>query len=394
MEKKEFYRKKITEKKCCVIIPTYNNCKTLDTVISGVLAYTQQIIVVNDGSTDDTENILKKHKNIDIISYSENKGKGYALRKGFDFARKKGYNYAITIDSDGQHFVDDIPVFLDKLQKEPDAIIVGARNMIQESVPRKSSFGNKLSNFWFKFETGINLPDTQSGFRLYPLKPIENIKFFTKKFEFEIEVMVRAAWKGIKLISVPVRVYYAPKQKRISHFRPINDFLRVSLLNICLVFIAVIYIKPFQFLKILNRKNIKDFIDKHTLLSNESNIKITLAVMLGLFMGVAPIWGFQLITAVALAFIFKLNKLIVFVVANISVPPIIPVIIYFSYKIGGIILGNNAGVLEYSSAIDIEFIKNNILQYIAGSLCLGIILSSCLGLITYLSLMIFRKKKL
>ena len=264
--------------------------------------------------------------------------------------------------------------------------------MLQESVPRKSSFGNKLSNFWFKFETGIKLPDTQSGFRLYPLKLIENIKFFTKKFEFEIEVMVRAAWKGIKLISVPVRVYYAPKQKRISHFRPINDFIRISLLNTCLVFIAVLYIKPFQFLKILNRKNIKNFIAQHILLSNESNIKITLAVMLGLFMGVAPIWGFQLITAVALAFIFKLNKLIVFVVANISVPPVIPVIIYFSYKIGGIVLGNNAGVLEYSSAIDIEFIKNNILQYIAGSLCLGIILSSCLGLITYISLMIFRKK--
>ena len=78
MENKEFYKNIFAEKKCCIIIPTYNNCKTLAPVIRGVLAYTQQIIVVNDGSTDDTENILKKHKNIDIISYSKNKGKGYA----------------------------------------------------------------------------------------------------------------------------------------------------------------------------------------------------------------------------------------------------------------------------------------------------------------------------
>jgi glycosyltransferase involved in cell wall biosynthesis len=238
----------------CVIIPTYNNAATLTGVIEDVAAFTQQIIVVNDGSTDETLGILKSFPYLQIISYEQNVGKGWALRKGFVYATEKGYHFAITIDSDGQHFAKDLPKFLEKLEENQQAIVIGARNMEQASVPGKSSFGHKFSNFWFWVETGIKAPDTQSGYRLYPLLLLKNIQFYTKKFEFEIEVLVVSAWKGVKIDSVPVSVFYAPKASRITHFRPFQDFSRISVLNTFLVIWAFLYIKPRDFIRQITKK--------------------------------------------------------------------------------------------------------------------------------------------
>ena len=192
---------------------------------------------------------------INLVSYPKNKGKGYALRTGFRHAVKSGYDYAITIDSDGQHFADDLHKFLTKLEDHPAAIIIGARNMDQASVPGKSSFGHKFSNFWFWVETGLTMSDTQSGYRLYPVKLLNKTNFITRKFEFEIEVLVMSAWRGIEITEVPVRVYYADKENRVSHFRPFKDFTRISILNTFLVTIALLYIKPRDFFRGLKKKN-------------------------------------------------------------------------------------------------------------------------------------------
>ena len=183
---KELLIKKINSLNICVLIPTYNNERTLKRVIDGVLQYTNNIIIVNDGSTDSTAQILSSYSQLEQIDLPVNKGKGNALRQGFKKARDLDYEYAITIDSDGQHFPEDIQVFVEALEtsENKNLLLIGARNMEQEGVPGKSSFGNKFSNFWFWFETGIKLTDTQSGFRLYPLKALENIKFYTNKFEF------------------------------------------------------------------------------------------------------------------------------------------------------------------------------------------------------------------
>lgn len=386
------YNEIFEQKQCCVIIPTYNNEKTLAAVINGVLDYTNQVIVVNDGSTDSTSHILSAFTNVDIVSYTKNKGKGFALRKGLRFAWEKGYKYAITIDSDGQHYVTDLPKFLEKLDESPNAIIIGSRNMDQSSVPGKSSFGHKFSNFWFRFETGINAPDTQSGFRLYPLEPLHKMTFFTRKYEFEIEVIVRAAWKGVEVTSVPIQVYYAPKETRVSHFRPFRDFTRVSILNTILVFYALLIVKPFKFVRSLNKKNIKEFYQKQILQSEEPNSKIAFAIMLGLFMGVAPVWGYQMLIAFGLAHLLKLNKVLVIVASNISIPPMIPIILFASFKTGGLFIEANKLTLHYSSGINFEMIKDNLLQYLIGSLAFGVILAITMGLISYILLSLFRKK--
>jgi glycosyltransferase involved in cell wall biosynthesis len=233
----------------CVIIPTFNNAATLAGVIRDVQAITPNIIVVNDGSTDDTASIAEAFPGIDWLGYTPNRGKGWALRKGFDRARHLGYRYAISIDSDGQHYARDLPVFIAAIRNNPDALVIGARNMDQASVPGGSSFGNRFSNFWFTLETGIHSPDTQSGYRLYPLEPLRKIRFVTRKYEFEIEVIVRAAWRGIPILSVPVSVYYPPAEERVTHFRPFKDFTRISVLNSVLVLLTFLYVKPMRLFK-------------------------------------------------------------------------------------------------------------------------------------------------
>ncbi len=248
------YHELFRQRKICVLIPTYNNAGTLASVVGDVLRYTDQIIVVNDGSTDETAKIIESLP-VTSVRILKNAGKGYALRKGFAKAVESGYEYAITIDSDGQHFADDLPAFLDALEHNRRAIIIGARNMEQAGVPGKSSFGNRFSNFWFWVETGYRMSDTQSGYRLYPVGALDGMLFFTRKYEFEIEVLVRAAWKGIAITEVPVKVFYAEKEKRVSHFRPVRDFTRISILNTFLVLAAFFYIKPRDFIRSFKKKS-------------------------------------------------------------------------------------------------------------------------------------------
>lgn len=248
------YKEEFDANKCCVIIPTYNNSASLAKVINKVLDYTHNLIVVNDGSTDNTQSILNQFAQIQSIGYKKNRGKGYALKYAFKHALQLGYEYAISLDSDGQHNPANLPKFLEVLENNPKAIVIGGRNMQQSNVPNKSSFGNKFSNFWIKLETGYKLPDTQSGYRLYPIKHLQGIRFFTNKFEFEVEVLTRSAWRGIELVCIPIDVYYPPKNERVSHFRPFKDFTRISLLNTYLVTLTMLVHLPKRIFKKIKKK--------------------------------------------------------------------------------------------------------------------------------------------
>lgn len=393
MDANKRYQDLSQEWKCCVIIPTYNNSDTLQNVIQAVLKYTSQVIVVNDGSTDKTKKILENFKDIriDVVGYNRNKGKGYALKRGFLRALDLGYEYAITIDSDGQHLPSDLPVFLDMLPKGNGTIFVGERRMPGENVPAKNTFANKFSNFWFKLYTGKKIPDTQCGFRLYPLKKLQHLKFYSKKYEFEIEVLVRSSWNGIEIDSVPIDVYYPPPENRVTHFRPIRDFSRISVLNTILFFVAFFYIKPFKLIREFKRKGFKRSVQELFLTPSDSNLKLALSVVLGIFCGILPIWGWQLAVAIFLAYVLKMNKMIVITTANISIPPMIPFVLYFSYKTGGIVLGNGSQELKFSANIDFEMVMTNLYQYVIGSLVFGALLSLFLGGVAFIGLSFFRR---
>lgn len=381
----------IAKHKICVIIPTYNNCKTLEKVIQGVKAFCPNIIVVNDGSTDDTSAILARIGSLEIIEIPSNKGKGNALRNGFKRAIELGYKHAITIDSDGQYFPEDLPLFFEKIDEQPNSLIMGARDMTQAEVPGKSSFGNKFSNFWYFVETGIKLPDTQTGFRSYPLESIQKLRFFTTKFEFEIEAIVKLAWKGVSVISIPVKVIYN-YEERVSHFRPFKDFTRISFLNTYFFILTLIYYLPLRIIRKIRKKGLWNILKTEWQKDSENDFKRSLSVGVGVMMGIFPAWGFQTLLAALFAFVFKLNKIIVVAASAISLSPLIPFILYGSYLFGGFFMSSEIELNGWKD-FSIEAINLNFLQYFVGALILSVLIGFLTFLSTFLILKVLKKKR-
>ena len=239
-------KRRLRARGICVVIPTYNNDGTIGQVVGDTLRYCSDVIVVNDGSTDSTSEILSKIEDITVVSYSANRGKGYALKRGFKKALEKGFAYAITLDGDGQHYPDDIERFLKANQDHPGALILGKRQLEGADRSKGSNFANKFSNFWFYVQTGKKMEDTQTGFRLYPLHKLYGLSLLTSRYEAELELLVLASWHGVELISIPIKVYYPSRAERVSHFRPGRDFARISVLNTLLCFLAVVYGLPLR----------------------------------------------------------------------------------------------------------------------------------------------------
>ena len=385
-------KEKLDELNIVIVVPTYNNAKTIGGVLSDIKQYANHIIVVNDGSTDDTAQILSEIEGIKIITHQRNSGKGTALKNGLCKAKDDGYRYAITIDSDGQHFATDIPTFVKEIEATPDTLLVGGRNIQADNMPGKNTFANKFSNFWFKLETGVKLPDTQSGYRLYPLQLMNVQKwYYTAKYEFELEALVFASWGGVEVRNIPINVYYPPEGERVSHFRPWRDFTRISILNTILVLIALLWIYPRNFCRKLTKENIKLFINNNITHSPDSNLRITAAVMLGIFMGIVPVWGYQMLIAFAIAHMLKLNKVITLVASNISIPPMIPFLIYGSYFTGCKIL--QVPIELTLSNITLESVKNSLIPYVVGSVIFAALCSVAVGLVVFGLLAVFRRKK-
>jgi len=361
----------------CVIVPTYNNERTLARVLGEVLEYASDVIVVCDGATDSTPSILGTFADrLTVVSYAPNRGKGHALRQGFAKARQLGFTHAITIDSDGQHFASDLPRFVEAHREHPTAMLMGSRNLSAEGMPGKNSFANRFSNFWFFVETGIRLPDTQTGFRLYPLKKVERLWLFTDRFEFEVEVIVKLAWRGVRFVPVPIRVKYDPNE-RVSHFRPGPDFTRISILNSYLVILALLWHLP---KRLLSGGRILKLIRDEAVNPSESNVRKAVSIGLGVFFGILPIWGFQLLTGIPTAVALRLNKVLFIAAANISVPPMIPVIVYVSYLLGRPFVDSDAIVLTELAQVTLENVHDNFMQYLIG----GVLLATGAGLVAFL----------
>lgn len=235
----------VEENEVCAVIPTYQNAKTLLQVVADVHRVVDTVLVVDDGSNDGTAALLDKATGNEqpekVLTHPKNCGKGAALKTGLTYARQQGFRYAVTVDADGQHRADDIPALLKAVEEEPDALAIGSRGLQHENMPAKSTFANRFSNFWFALQTLQRLPDTQSGLRIYPLRRLHGLRWMSARYEAELTLLVFSAWAGVKLLPVPVSVYYPPRDQRVTHFRPGRDFTRISVLNTLLCFLMVVY---------------------------------------------------------------------------------------------------------------------------------------------------------
>lgn len=212
-----------------IVIPTYNHGSRLPAVIRQAAALDFPVFVVDDGSTDETAEILRAMDGISVLTHSENQGKGAALRTGFR-AALASCDWVVTLDADGQHNPEDAPTLLRAVPDGQRPIVLGKRQgMSGEDVPWTSRFGRKFSNFWVRVSGGPLVEDSQSGFRLYPLPEALNLEVQARRFQFEVEILVEAYGQGIPVLEAPVHVVYQKGAERISHFHPWKDFFRNSI---------------------------------------------------------------------------------------------------------------------------------------------------------------------
>lgn len=218
-----------------ILIPALNCATTIAETVRGALTHAALVLVVDDGSTDDTA-ARAAAAGATVVSHGENLGKGAALATGLTWMEGQGVTRAITMDGDGQHLSSEVPVLLAAAAESPSALIIGARQVDTQSVAPIKLFGNRFANRWVEIACGTAIPDTQSGFRVYPLPETTALGVRARRFGYETEVLIRAVRAGVPIRSVPVQVYYPPINERVSHFRPVADTIRIIFIVLGLIF--------------------------------------------------------------------------------------------------------------------------------------------------------------
>ncbi|HBA61378.1 MAG TPA: DUF2062 domain-containing protein [Elusimicrobia bacterium] len=381
----------------CVIIPAYNNGRTAAAVIRGALAYLPDVIFVDDGSTDGTQRAAAGLPGVTVLRHDKNRGKGAALLSGFAKALALGFDRAITMDSDGQHLPEDIPAFLGAAAREPEALFVGSRKRVGARVSFGSRFANKFSDFWFWLESGASLPDTQCGFRSYPLAAIDRLKLDKRRYDLEVEVLVKAAWLGVPLRAVPVTAVYLPAGERVSHFRPFVDFMRISHLYTLFFFMRFFLPAPLQRVSCDRSLEGVSFLKKLRVVTRSTlteavsaPLNTSLSIGFGMMLGILPIWGFQMLTASLVAARLRLNSFIAVAASNISFPAIAPFIFYFALVLGHALL---TGAVDFSPAFDgglRQLAAERLPEWLLGSVVLGVAAGLAGGLLSYAALSLVR----
>ena len=377
---------KMLEKyKTLIVIPLFNHASTLNQVVQSALATGFPVLVVDDGSTDGGLLHIKGLQ-CQTLQFPANQGKGVAILAGAKEAKRQGFDAIITLDADGQHDPAEACLLCDEAEKGTwPAIIIGARKMIQDTVSIASHFGRAFSNFWVHLECGQDLRDTQSGMRLYPVKELLSLKLSCKRYDFEVEAIVKAVWAGVTVRSVDVFVDYPPGDKRISHFHKIKDNLSLTKLHTLLVIRRLL---PWPHQRIAACKNtgkeriitgnpwqaLKKICQEHA-----SPFWLAAAVWTGLFMGALPLIACHTMAIIYVTHRLHLNKIAAVAASQFCAPPVVPVICIES----GYFLRTGRLLLDFSSEMWLFEIHHRLWDWFIGSLVVGPVLGIIGGAIMY-----------
>jgi glycosyltransferase involved in cell wall biosynthesis len=215
--------------KLAVVIPAYHEAATIRDVARRALARCERVIVVDDGSRDDTAGALAGLA-VTLLRHDSNRGKAAALWSGIERALAEGVDAIVTLDGDGQHRPEDIPRLVQEAERKPNTIVIGSRMAQASAFPRKRYYANQFANFWISWAAGYRIEDSQSGFRLYPAALLRRVHIAHDRahsFVFESEILIEAARRGVKSAPVPIAAIYAPGA-RASHFRGARDIARIT----------------------------------------------------------------------------------------------------------------------------------------------------------------------
>ncbi len=388
------------QEKIAIIIPVYNHFKTLGEVVTRTMAVLEQlandntqehaqkfssydILVVDDGSSDSSFAQIADFP-IQKIQHKVNQGKGAALLTGAKFLQEQGYTHMISLDADAQHFPEDIPLFINAIEKNPYGFIIGARDFSVENIPFSSRFGRKFSSFWMFVQTGCKISDMQSGFRAYCIEALLCLSLKEVRYAFEVEAMVKGAWAGFAIDEIPIQVYYQEANERVSHFDKAKDNIRMTILNTRLTIRALIPL-PFKHYAIdIEAKKQKLSLlspleSLRILLKNSTALHLAYSAMLAFFVCLLPLLGLQSILLLLCINTFKLNRLCALLIIPLTWPPFMPALcILVGYRII-----NGFWLTEFSFQTLYHEFWARFIDWIVGSIVLAPILGIIMGLSVY-----------
>ncbi len=206
----------------CILIPAHNESKTIGSLVASLKKKGFPVVVINDGSIDDS-GLIAKREGAYVIDQSPKQGKGYSLQRGFEYVLRQGYDGVVIMDGDGQHSVSDLDQFLPAGKNSNGAIIVGNRMANSKNMPRLRYVTNKVMSFLISLLCRQKVPDTQCGYRYIPQAILKDIKLKSCDFEIESEILTCACRKGYKIVSVPIQTIYQGEE---SYIHPLKDTIR------------------------------------------------------------------------------------------------------------------------------------------------------------------------
>lgn len=375
-------------------VPVYNNAATVKDVVLACRSVLTNVVVVDDGSTDADLASLLTGLEVVLLTHENNRGKGEAILTASRYIEARGGSYMITVDADGQHDPRDMERFFPLLRESDKRLVIGCRDFNTKHVPASSRFGRTFANFWLKAETGVTVDDCQSGFRAYPVRYLNRLKFRGSRYDFEAEVLAKAAWAGLELVMVPVSVHYPKPQERVSSFQPFLDNLRLSRMHAMLVGRRLL---PLPHKRLAERKSGMDFsllrhpgkVLKMLLQENSTPEGLAASAAVGIFLAVLPLLFVHTLVILYVAIRLNLNKIVAVNVQHVAMPPFVPALCIEV----GYYMRHGAWLTDLSFATVFEQFSARLYEWFLGSLLIAPLLALLAGTIVFAAASVIKKAR-